>query len=884
MLLAPGSKLGRYEIRSHLGSGGMGEVYRARDLTLGRDVALKVLPAEFARDRERLQRFEQEARSASSLSHPGIVAIHELGEADGQPFISMELVEGQTLRQLLAGPPLAPKRVLQIAAQVADALAKAHAAGIVHRDLKPANVMVTNDGHAKILDFGLAKLLDRNDVDSSQSTLTHLDTQPGTVLGTVGYMSPEQASGRPADRQSDQFAFGLVLFEMLTGQRAFDRPTAAETLSAIIRDDPPPIDARAAATPAPLRWIVERCLAKSPDERYASTQDLARDLATLRDRGGEIAAASAQAPARAHLSARAAMALVAIAGLIALTALGFAVWGNRAPAPAQSVRLTLAPPSDSTFYFTVGAIPFAVSPDGRQIVVVGMTKGHRQLWLRNLDALELRPLAGTEGANTPFWSPDNRAVGFFAGGHLKTVSIPEGEVRTICDSRNGNGASWSQDGIIVFAPGVDTGLSRVSANGGTPTPVTSLDKAHGESFHGSPAFLPDGRHFVFGVLGKVNAGVYVGSLDAPDRKPLLSYYSPVAVSDEGYVFYLGDEAALVARRFDFDRLEFAGDPIVVAENTALSGPTAAFAVSANGTVVHWIGDRDFSQLTWVRRDGTPAGVVGPIAGYLNVALSPNGQQVAVDRWDVVPSIWLVDVTRNTLTRTTFERQYVSTPVWSPDGGMLTYAASAEAPPNLFVKPLDRSKEPRRLFESTLQSFPQSWFGDRIVYVTVDPKTGSDIWSVNASGTADPVALLATPYVESHPRVSPDGRWLAYESNDSGRQNIFVTSFSSPGARWPVSVDGGGFPVWRRDGRELYYRDWQGQLMAVSIEPTATFKAGKPEPLFTPNAIAGGLGVGTFYDVASDGRFLVNVHVEHRMAPATVITYWSPPASRSPRGK
>ena len=874
MPLQPGTRLGPYEVLAPIGAGGMGEVYKARDTRLGRAVALKLLPAEYTTDRERLRRFEQEARSASALSHPGIVAIYEFGNADGQPFISMELVEGQTLRQMMAGAPLGAKRVLHIAAQVADALAKAHAAGLVHRDLKPANVMVTTDGYAKILDFGLAKLVDPVEAIGGDETMTNLDTRPGTVLGTVAYMSPEQASGQPADRRSDQFAFGLMLYEMLTGQHAFNRQTAVETLSAIIRDDPPAIDAHSAAHPAPLRWIIDRCLAKSPDDRYASTQDLARDLATLRDRGSEIGALPAHTAPRARIRGREAIAWT-LAGVLGATALAFALSGRGSTSPptsARSVRFALAPPPDGTFFLTVGAVPFAVSPDGQQIVVVSRGRISRQLWLRALDSLELRPIAGTEGASSPFWSPDNRAIAFFAGDKLKRVSIPEGDVRVLCDCAGGNSGTWNRDGVIVFS-GIDTPLYRVSAEGGTPAPVTVLDPAHEESLHGSPVFLPDGRHFLFAVLGKDNAGVYVGSLDAPDRARLLPSYSPIAVSDAGYLFYLNADAALVAQRLDFRRLELAGEPIAVAENTAVSGPTAAFAVSASGTVVHWTGGRTLSQLTWVQRNGATSGVIGPVAGYMNVAISPDGQQIAVDRWDGQPAIWMVGATTGTLTRTTFEKQYVSTPVWSPDGRTLLYAASGGTPPNLFVKSLDRIGEVRRVFRSTLQSFPQAWSGDRIVYTRVDPTTGNDLWSVSPSGSGDPVPLIKTPYNEMQARVSPDGRWMAYMSNDSGRQNIFVTTFPTPGRIWPVSTEGGNMPVWRPDSSELYYRDLKGQLMAAAIDATTGFKVRQPQPLFPLQAVAGGMGVGTVYDVAADGRFLVNVLVERTTPPATVITNW-----------
>ena len=407
MALTAGTRVAHYEIRSHLGSGGMGEVYRARDLTLQRDVALKFLPADLSRDEDRLRRFETEARAASALNHPAIVAIYELGQVDGQPYISMELVEGQTVRQLMARGPLPPRRALQIASQIASALAKAHAAGIVHRDLKPDNLMVSADDHAKILDFGLAKLTG-DSAAASASVATTIDhaTHPGLVLGTVGYMSPEQASGLPADSRSDQFSFGLVLYELLTGRRAFQRATAAETLSAIIREDPPPLDPPVAAL-SPVRWIVERCLARAPEDRYASTLDLARDLANVRDHLADRTASASPAVARpSRMAGREVIAWCA-AGLLGVAALALGLRGSRAaPAPADPVRLTVAPPAGGTFFQTIGSPPFAMSPDGRQVAFVGLADGQRQIWLRSFDSLVSRPLAGSEGASVPFWSPD----------------------------------------------------------------------------------------------------------------------------------------------------------------------------------------------------------------------------------------------------------------------------------------------------------------------------------------------------------------------------------------------------------------------------------------------------------------------------------------------
>jgi len=881
MALTAGTRVAHYEIRSHLGSGGMGEVYRARDLRLNRDVALKFLPADLTRDADRLRRFETEARAASALNHPAIVAIYELGQVDGQPYISMELVDGQTLRQLLARAPLPPRRALQIASQIASALAKAHAAGIVHRDLKPDNLMVSSDDHAKILDFGLAKLTAESS-GASASVATTIDhaTHPGLVLGTVGYMSPEQASGLPADSRSDQFSFGLVLYELLTGRRAFQRATAAETLSAIIRDDPPPLDPPVAAL-SPVRWIVERCLARAPEDRYASTLDLARDLANVRDHLSDRTTSSPAVPRPRRVAGREVIAWSA-AALLGVAALALALRGSpAAPAPSDPVRLTIAPPAGGTFFQTIGSPPFAMSPDGRQVAFVALAAGPRQVWLRSFDSLVSRPLAASEGASAPFWSPDGLSVGFFADGKLKRVAISGGDAVVICNAQSGGGATWNRDDVILFASSIDTGLSRVAATGGTPTPVTTLDASHAEAAHLSPVFLADGRHFVFGVIGRDNSGIYLGELGSTRRTQILADFSTIGVGDRDQIFFVRNRAVM-AQRLDVASAKPIGDPMLVAEDVATTGPTSALAVSLKNDVIYWSGSRDVTQLTWVRRDGTTDGTVGPPGGYMNVALSPDGQQAAVDRFDADPAIWLIDVTRATMTRATFGKTYESTPVWAPEGRSFVFASAREAPPNLFLKRLDVAGDDQRLFRSTIQSFPQSWSRDGLIaFVVVDPTTHGDIWVVPSSGSREARPLLNTPYSETYARISPDGRWLAYVSNDAGNPSVFVTRFPDPGPKWSVSPQGGVCPVWRADGRELFYRALDGKLMAVPIGAGAEFEAGSPVALFAPRAAPGRLGLGTFYDVAKDGRFLINLQVERTSPPATVVLNWTA-APRAPK--
>ncbi|MGH9200438.1 MAG: protein kinase domain-containing protein, partial [Vicinamibacterales bacterium] len=875
MPLPPGVSLGPYVIRSLLGSGGMGEVYVARDSKLNRDVALKLLPADLADDAGRLRRFEQEARAASALNHPAIVAIYDLGQVESQPFISMELVEGQTLRQMLETGSMRAQRALQLAAPIADGLAKAHEAGIVHRDLKPENLMISRDGFAKILDFGLAKLVGQAHAGTTIETMTEHGTRPGSVVGTVGYMAPEQASGGAADYRSDQFSFGLVLYEMLTGQRAFRRSTSVETLAAIIREDPTPIEQLNPSIPAPVRWIVDRCLAKNPADRYASTRDLSRDLSSARDHFSELTSSSAAGVPAARPTVRVgwrelvAWTLVAAVGVAAL-ALLLRPTQNATAEPDRTVRFTISAPKDVNFTSSVGSSPFAVSPDGRHLLFsgIGGPDTRRRLWLQPFDSLDARPIPKTEGAFAPFWSPDSSSVGFFTATALKRVAISGGDVVTICEARFGGGATWNREGVILFAPSLDAALLQVSAAGGTATPVTVLDTANDESAHVGPVFLPDGRHYLFGMIGGKAAGNYVAALDSPERKQLpiegRDIASMVGFMAPDLLFFMRGRT-LMARRLDLERLELVGEPIRAAEDVDVMGAGASFAVSASGTLVYWAGDRTITQPTWFQRDGTSVGTLGPPAGYMNVAISPNGREAAVDRFDTTTGIWLLDPARGTMTRSTAGELYESTPVWSPDGGQLVFAAARDTPPNLYLKKVGAPPaEEERLFRSLLQSFPQSWSPDGrlIAYVTIDPKTNSaDVWIVPVSGDRKPYPFLQTKFAEGHPRISPDGRWMAYASTESGPMGVYVTRFPEPGGKWAVSTNGGDFPIWRRDGRELYYRAPDGTLMAVPIASGPNFAPGKPIPLFKPQAALGTLGLGTFYDVAPDGRFLINIFVE-----------------------
>lgn len=881
MSLPPGTSIGPYEIRGLLGSGGMGDVHLAHDTRLGRDVAIKVLPPAFADDKDRLRRFEQEARAASALNHPAIVTVHDIGSSNAQPFLCMELVRGETLRRLIEQGPLPIRRVLTIGSQVADGLAKAHEAGIVHRDLKPENVMVTTDGFAKILDFGLAKLVEhaRHDADTVASSLT----KPGTVLGTTAYMSPEQAMGREADARSDQFSLGAVLYELITGRRPFDKPSTVETLSAIVRDEARPIREVEPSTPAPVAWIIERCLQKDPNDRYASTRDLARDLANARDRLSELtgrAEAGVARPSRRfgamQIAAWAAAAALAITALIINNARGTSV------TPATVMRFVLNPPANAQFASAFASSPFAVSPDGKQLVFMAVSEGQpRSLWVQSFDSLQARRLPDTDQASGPFWSPDGKQIGFFTPRLLKRIAVDGGESKVIAEVTGaGGGAAWNRDGVIIFAGGVDVALSRVSADGGPVTELTRLDVSHNEGGHLTPVFLADGKHFVFRMLGPENSGIYLASLDAPTPIRLSSEQSMLGYG-AGYLFFARGRT-LLAQRIDAGAQQLVGDEVRVADDVEGGPLNNGFAVSDNGTIVHWPGALVMSQPTWVSRTGAELGTVGPRGVWGGVALSPDASELAVDRFDGEPAIWRLDM-RGGMTRITSGARYQSTPVWLPDGKGLVYAAAVDTPPNLFLKRFDREGSDTRLLFDRMQCFPQgiSSDGRLLTFLTITPETSQDIWLLDMSGSpgADGFSrrpLLTSRFVESHSRISPDGRWLAYVSNESGAFNVYVAPVSQPTLKQPVSTEVGRFPVWSRDGRELFYSR-RGQLVAVPIASAgATLQLGKPITLFEARMTSGELGFVTPYDVAPDGRFIVNRFVERSAPPATVVVNW--PAS------
>jgi eukaryotic-like serine/threonine-protein kinase len=877
--LASGTRLGPYEILAPLGAGGMGEVYRARDTRLGRELAVKVLPSALASDAERLKRFEKEARSASALNHPNIVTIHDIGESDGTSFIAMEMVDGQTLREILAEGALPTKRLLPIAAQVADGLAKAHGAGIVHRDLKPENVMVTKDGFVKILDFGLAKLTQPEDSSGATASPTVSGgTEPGIVMGTIGYMSPEQALGKALDFRSDQFSFGSILYELATGKRAFSRGSSPETMSAIIREEPEPIGSLAPLTPAPLRWIVERCLAKTPDDRYASTRDLARDLSNLRDRLPEASGATAAAATRSRVGApkwmRVALGMATFAALVAALLLRPA--RKEAP-PAGPTRFLVDTPSSASFYGRPPVTGLALSPDGRRIAFIAGSATRFQLWVRSLDEVEPRPLPGTEWAASPFWSPDGRQVAFFAGGKLQRIAVAGGPAQVICETPFGSSGAWSPGGVIAIGQwegGGESGLLRVSAEGGTPVALTRAAPKH---LHLWPEFLPDGRHLLF-LDGEVGGGkhvVCIGSLDSAEIRPLFEADSRAEYAPPGYLVFVRD-ATLLARPFDLASRTFTGEATPVAQAISYFRRTGsgAFAVSPQSRVLAYQPRPFDSRLVWLDREGHALGSVGaPALFHQPPRLSPDGRRVAVSVRDPkfgFRDIWIYDVASGLPTRLTSSPGDGMTPIWSPDGSRIAYASAREGAPDVYIRDLASGREAKALsLAGTQVPFGWSPDGAHIAYGDYSPtrRPPFRIGLISLGAGAPEPPPPGPPYSEYGASYSPDGRWMVLVSEESGEPEVYIVPTVGSGERRRVSSAGGDHPRWRGDGRELYYLDDGGKLIAVAVSYGASgIEVGSTRVLFSAGAAA------IDFDVTAAGdRFLFQMGTEARAQPPIVVT-------------
>jgi Tol biopolymer transport system component len=891
---AAGARLGPYEILSALGAGGMGEVYKARDTRLERTVAIKILSSGIASTPELRERFEREARTVACLSHPHICTLHDVGRQDGTAFLVMEYLEGETLEQRLKKGPLPLEQALQIGIQIADALAAAHRAGIVHRDLKPGNIMLVGPGRhrfglsvppdAKLLDFGLATASAAAVVGSPSTLLTTTPnlTAQGTLVGTFQYMAPEQLEGQKADARTDIFAFGAVLYEMLTGRKAFEGNSHATLIGAILKDDPPLVSTLLPLTPPVVDHVVKRCLAKQVDDRWQAASDVMRELKWAAEAGSQ---GSAAAPALARrpgplTSARLAWMVAAMAVVIA-TGVGW--WGTRitAPPPVVTRFEIVAPPTESP-------ASLALSSDGRQLAYVATTDGQSRLWVRPLDVTTARPLAGTEGGSFPFWAPDARAIGFFAEGKLKRVDLAGGVPQVLADAPAGRGGTWSPDDVILFTASNSASLPtsvlmRVSAGGGTPMPVTRLADGHGS--HRWPQFLPDGRFLFFNTLGRADTqGVYLGSLDGGDAIFVLATEMPgVFVPPDRLLLVRSD--GLMASRFDAAQGAVAGEPVPLARPVGRDdgGVTGAFSVSPGTLAYRATGGSQRRQLAWMDRAGTALRTIGsPDSDTLAApALDPAGQRIAVQRRVLGNfDIWLVDTTRGTPARFTFDPALDTSPLWSRDGRSVIFASRRSGPVNLYEKSASGAGDEHLLAVDA--GTPLSWSpdGQFLLYARTDPSTGADLWVLPATGERKPLAVVQTAMDQPGGDFSPDGRWLAYESSESGRFEVYVQTFPEAGGKRQVSPAGGTQARWRGDGRELYYLGLDARLMAVAVTPDPegkTLDFGTPAPLFRTHLASGAsvLPGRPQYAVAPDGRFLMNTVVEDT-APSliTIVLNWT----------
>ncbi len=889
MMLTPGRKLGSYEILAPLGAGGMGEVYRAKDTRLDREVALKVLPAEFAQDADRLRRFEQEARATSALNHPNILTVHDFGTHDGSPYLVAELLDGEELRDQLAQGALPVRKVIDYAEQIAAGLAAAHDKGIVHRDLKPENLFVTKDGRVKILDFGLAKLRPPRNVSAGSDVATAKQyTNPGTVMGTVAYMSPEQVRGQDLEQRSDIFSFGLILYEMLAGQRAFHKESLAETMSAIANEEPPDLSEVNPKVTPQLEKIVRHCLEKKPELRFQSARDLGFALESLTTPSGPRMETAAAVPAvTAPIRQASWLGNVRLAWLVAaalLLATLAVTWAYFRRAPAESRANYTYLPWPASVSGENGSPAF--SPDGRRIAFTAVTEGTNHIWLYSLDAPEPVRVPGTEGARFPFWSPDSRHLGFFSGGKLKRIEASGGTPEILCDAANGWGGTWNSAGIILFAPDQHgVGLHQVSDKGGVPKPVTSLDGARLETQYNFPRFLPDGRHFVFYARSAQpeKIGIKLGSLDQPQTSFLLRSDTNAEYSTAGYLIFMRGEKVL-AQQFDAESRNLRGDLVTLAEqgNRIISANYSPLSVCEDKWLIYQSGGNPNTQLVWFDRSGRQLSLVGTPGYYRWLTLSPNGTQVILERFEpqkVSNDIWSFDLARETYDRLTSDSSSNILPLWSPDGTHISFGSNREGSMAIWQKGVNGNDDKEELVikEAAISIYQNDWSNDGkyIVYWKSVEKAAGDLWLLPLFGDHQPKPYLTTQFDERWGKVSPDGRWLVYQSNEAGRNEIYVQAFPEPGRKVIVSKGGGTHPRWRRDGRELYYVAPDDQLMAVPVELGANFGTGTPVPLFDVGSY-GRRNNRYVYDVSADGQkiLLLRPLEDATTRPLTVVQNWT----------
>ena len=859
--MVEGTKLGPYEVIKLIGAGGMGEVYRARDSRLSRDVAIKTLPPGLAADAERLKRFELEARAASQLSHPNILTIYDIGTTEGQPYIVSELLEGENIRERLNKGPVPPRKVVELGVAIASALAAAHARGIVHRDLKPENLFLTRDGRVKVLDFGIAKLTQPDQEQPAAAPTLTIMTDVGTAVGTLGYMAPEQMKGQPVDHRVDIFALGAILHELVAGAPAFRRDSRIQTVNAVLESDPPELADDVA--PA-IRRIIRRCLEKHPDDRFQSAQDLAFALSALSDAAPVVSSRGLKRSGAFRIDWR----LAAIAVVLSAAAAAGIAWSVRSnSSPSRTTKHFLFQPRTP-----IGSGIIDLSPDGRRIAFVGsVAPAGRQLFVKALDEIDAKPVSGTEGANGPFFSPDGEWVAFSADGKLKKVSAQGGTPVTLCDTGDFLGGSWGDNGQIVIS-GRERGLMRVSAEGGIPEPLTTPDQSRGEVDHHAPHWLPGGR----ALLLTLHAGpevfrVAVRSLDTGDQRTLIEDGFDARYADSGHIVY-GRANTLLAAPFDVERLTITGPSVPVVENafTVNDSGVAGFSLADDGTLIYLpaeaIGAR---TLTWVDRTGKAEPLPSPPQAYDFPALSPDGRRIAVQISEGARSnIFVYEPGTDLLRRLTFEGSE-SRPLWSPDGKRLTYAARRNEERHILWQALDGSSAAESLVASRNDVWPGAWTPDgaALVFVESPPTEISDIKLLRRSSDTSRIEPLVTgPAEDRWPSLSPNGQWILFSSMDRVYQ-VYARPLAG-GAPIQISTDGGSQPRWARGGREVFYR-MGGRMMRVPIQTSPELIVGKPEVLFA-GVYHGSPDGPPNYDVSADGqRFLMVKRGDEEQSPRPI---------------
>jgi serine/threonine protein kinase len=879
MPLKPGTKLGPYEIQSLLGAGGMGEVYRARDTRLDRTVAVKILLKGIAETSEVRQRFEREARAVSSLNHPHICALYDVGHQDGIEYLVMEYLEGETLAARIEKGPLPNAELLRYASQIADALDKAHRQGIVHRDLKPGNVMLTKAG-AKLLDFGLAKSGDilQGDI-ASAPTMSKALTAQGTIVGTMQYMSPEQLEGKEAGARSDIFSFGAMLYEMATGKKAFETKSQASLIASILKEEPRPMRELQPMTPLLLEHIVKTCLAKDPDERPQSAHDLKLQLDWIRESSGisDVVKLRVEKPS----SRRKAAGILLATGVLALVAaVVFAFLSRSQQPPVERLEFQIPLQEEASH--------LALSPDGRMLAFVSPneTSGANMLTVQRVGSSGATILPGTEGASYPFWSPDDTYVAFFADGKLKKIAVSGGVPQILASATAGRGGSWGRRGVIVYAPQPGSWLWRVNADGSNTVPLTDKIFAATEDSHRWPILLPDGDHFLFFAGTFTNAsddrssGIYLSSLSGKEKKLLLLTKSNPGYAN-GYLSYVDEKRSLRAIPIDTSKGTTQGESQVVADQVGFQPAVywGAFSAAENGTIVYnqTVG-AGRSVLTWYDRAGKELGHVGDVGVLANPTLSPDNSRVAVDIADARASnvnIWISDLKKGTNSRFTFGPAEDVAGVWSRDGSSVAYRSILTNYSHIFSKQAQALQPAKSIFEIAHDDIvPNSWSpGDKEVLCTLQPVTGgSRLVLIPASG-GEATPFLVTKAEVTNGQISPDGKWVAYVSNESGDWEIYVTTFPAASGKWQVSRGGGTEPRWRGDGKEIFYIGPKTTLTAVPVNSEGSFSTGNQMPLFHSQLRAQVSSTDLFnYDVSKDGqRFLVNRYAKPpQVAPLHIV--------------